>query len=160
MFKSIYKIFNPHIHNPKLIAVNDTYTLTYTDTSEVISWSMRYYTCECGERTATATHDGRRGPYHVVEHSGVDAAIKNWVECGVVPSKSYDPATSSYFIKPQADENKNIDPLVNLNKTIQELCVMMNVIKRDHGIESKYPKLNKQQTTTTGCLTNTKCSRT
>lgn len=140
MFKSIYKILNPHRHDFKLIAVNDDYHTTFSDTKGKVQWSMRYYRCSCGERRGTKSNDYR---YTTLTHSGVDAAIKNWVECGVVPPKSYNPADGAYYIKPEEDENKNIDPLVNLNKTVQDLCVMLNVIKRDYDIESKYPNLKK-----------------
>lgn len=140
MFKSLHKFFNPHIHNHKLIAVNDEYSTTFTDTSRVVKWSMRYYKCECGKRTATATHDYKYTPYSL-EHSGVDAAVKNWIESGVVPKNSYNPADKAGYIKPADTDEKEVDPLVNLNKTVQDLCAMMNVIKRDYDLEKKYPRL-------------------
>lgn len=140
MIKSLYKFFNPHIHKHKLIAVNDEYTNTFTDTSRVVKWSMRYYKCECGKRTATATNDYAHAIIKIT-HSGVDAAVKNWIDSGVVPINSYDPADHPGLRKPVNVDEKEIDPLVNLNKTVQDLCAMMNVIKRDYDLEKKYPRL-------------------
>lgn len=140
MFNKIYKILNPHRHSFKLIAVNDEYHTTFTDSTRKVAWSMRYYKCDCGFRMGKKTNDYK---YTELTHSGVDTAIKNWVDCGVVPPKSYNPADGAYFIKPEEDQQKNVDPLVNLNKTVQDLCVMLNVIKRDYDIEDKYPNLKK-----------------
>lgn len=140
MFKSLQKILNQHVHDPKLIAVNDEYTNTFTDTSRVVKWSMRYYKCECGKRTATATNDYSYAAYPIT-HSGVDAAVKNWIDSGVVPKNSYDPADTAGYIKPADVDEKEVDPLVNLNKTVQDLCAMMNVIKRDYDLEKQYPRL-------------------
>jgi hypothetical protein len=140
MFNAIHKYFNPHRHSYKLIAINDEYTTTFTDSKRKISWSMRYYQCSCGKRITKVTNDY---PYGDQKHSGVDAAVKNWDDCGVVPQKSYNPADNSYFVKPIPEEKEKIDPLVNLDKTVQDLCAMMNVIKRDYDLEGKYPKLKK-----------------
>lgn len=138
MFKIFHKYLNPHVHDYKLIAVNDEYNNTFPDKSRV-TWSMRYYKCECGKRTATATND--YSSTYRLTHRGVDAAVKNWIDSGVVPQKSYDPANAAGFIKPADDDEKEMHPLVNLNKTVQDLCAMMNVIKRDYDLEKKYPRL-------------------
>jgi hypothetical protein len=98
---------------------------------------MRYYKCACGKRTATATKDYSG---HIA-HSGVATAVKNWIEAGVVPVKSYDPANANGYIKPADDDEKEIHPFANLNKTVQDLCAMMIVIKRDYDLEKKYPRL-------------------
>jgi hypothetical protein len=37
--------------------------------------------------------------------------------------------------------NMEKDPLMQLNKTVEELCNMMGVIKRDYDLEKKYTKL-------------------
>lgn len=142
MFKSFHKLLNPHVHNPKLIAVNDEYTTNFSDSTRVVKWSMRYYKCDCGKRTVATSHDYKYSAYDLT-HSGVDAAVKNWIDSGVVPYNSYDPANRSGYIKPVDIDEKEIDPLVNLNKTVQDLCAMLNVIKRDYDIESKYPNLKK-----------------
>ncbi len=140
MFKTVYKWLNPHRHNYKLIAVNDEYHTTFSDSKRRVDWTMRFYQCSCGHRMAKKSNDCK---YLTLTHSGVDAAITNWIDCGVVPQKSYNPADNSYFVKPNPEENEKIDPIVNLDKTVQDLCAMMNVIKRDYDLESKYPKLKK-----------------
>lgn len=140
MFKIFHKYLNPHVHNHKLIAVNDEYTTNFTDISRTVKWSMRYYKCECGKRTVTTTNDYSSSNYRLT-HSGVDAAVKNWIDAGVVPHNSYDPANAKGYIKPADDDEKEMHPLVNLNKTVQDLCAMMNVIKRDYDLEKKYPRL-------------------
>jgi len=141
MFNSVYKWLHPHRHNYKLVAVNDEYQTTFTDTKRKVVWTMRFYQCEgCGNRIAKRFNDYT---YAKLEHSGVDAAITNWIDCGVVPQNSYNPADNSYYVKPNHEENEKIDPLVNLNKTVQDLCAMMNVIKRDYDLEGKYPTLKK-----------------
>lgn len=139
MFKSVYKLLNPHRHNYKLVAVNDQYTTTFTDTKRKVTWSMRFYQCSCGRRNSKVTHDYAYADY--LKHSGVDAAVQTWEEAGVVPKSSYDPVTNSYFVKPTSTEDEKVDPLTNLNKTVQDLCAMMNVVKRDYDLEKKYPKL-------------------
>ncbi len=140
MFNAVYKFFHPHHHKYELVAVNDEYTTSFTDSGRKASWTMRYYKCSCGKRITKTSNDY---PYAALKHSGIDDAVKNWEDCGVVPQKSYNPADNSYYVKPIPEENEKIDPLVNLNKTVQDLCVMMNVIKRDYELEKQYPKLKK-----------------
>ncbi len=133
----MFKIFKPrHEHNWELVAVNDKYNTTYTDTKETKHWQMRFYKCNRGERKFS---DDRSSKY--ISHEGMDKARANWIEAGVVPVNSYHPTDSTNYIKIDDIPKEQLDPLEQLNKTVEELCLTMNVIKRDFDLEKKYPKL-------------------
>lgn len=129
-------LFKPrHSHKWEIVACNDKYSTSYTDTGKAVHWNQRFYKCNCGARK----HEDNRPEF--VSHAGISTAKKNWIDAGVVPSGSYDPSdASSGFIK--IDGNEKIqDPLEKLNKSMEDLCAMMQVIKRDFELEKKYPKL-------------------
>lgn len=133
----MFKLFkHRHTHNWELVAVNDKYHSSYTDTKRTQYWEMRFYKCNCGKRKF---EDNRPGTY--VHHSGMEKSKANWIDAGVVPVDSYHPDQSQYYIKIDDTPKEQLDPLVQLNKTVEELCAMMSVIKRDYDIEKKYPKL-------------------
>lgn len=140
MFENIYKLFIRHKHQYTLVAVNDDYTTTFSDQKTIVKWHMRYYHCEgCGQRAAEKTHD-----YHFkfVHHAGVEAAVKNWIDSGVVPVNSYDPVNKVGYVKMAVNnEVDKANPVAELNNLMQDMCDMLCVINRDFDIESKYPKL-------------------
>ena len=133
----MFKIFKlKHKHNWELVAVNDKFHITYNDTGKTKYWSMRFYKCACGERKYS---DFRNSSLHI--HEGMDKARDNWIDAGVVPTDSYHPADSKHYVKIDDTPKEQLDPLEQLNKTVEELCLTMNVIKRDFDLEKKYPKL-------------------
>ena len=130
----MFKIFKlKHEHNWELVAVNDKYHTTYSDTNETKYWQMRFYKCNCGKRKFSDNT-------HIV-HEGIDKARANWIDAGVVPVDSYHPTESTNYVKIDDTPKEQLDPLEQLNKTVEELCLMMNVIKRDFDLEKQYPKL-------------------
>ena len=91
----MFNIFKPkHEHDWELVAVNDKYYTTYTDTGKTKYWSMRFYRCACGERKYS---DDRTSSYYV--HEGMDKVKANWIDTGVVPLNSYHPSQSQYYVK-------------------------------------------------------------
>ena len=96
---------------------------------------MRFYKCDCGERKFS---DDR---HTYISHEGMDKARANWIDAGVVPQDSYHPSQSQYYVKIDDIPKEQLDPLEQLNKAVEELCLTMNVIKRDFDLEKKYPKL-------------------
>lgn len=133
----MFKLFKPtHTHNWELIAVNDTYHTSYTDTNRVQYWQMRFYKCACGKRKYD---DDRPGTY--VTHSGMEKSKANWIDAGVVPLDSYHPNESKHYIKIDDTPKEQLDPLEQLTQTVENLCAMMSVIKQDYNLEKKYPKL-------------------
>jgi hypothetical protein len=133
----MFKIFKlKHEHNWELVAVNDKYHTTYSDTNETKYWQMRFYKCNCGKRKFS---DNR--PYTHIVHEGIGKARANWIDAGVVPVDSYHPTESTNYVKIDDTPKEQLDPLEQLNKTVEELCLMMNVIKRDFDLEKQYPKL-------------------
>ena len=133
----MFNIFKPrHRHEWELVACNDEYCTQYTDSNKTVNWNMRFYKCNCGARK----HEDNRPEY--ISHKGMELAKKNWIDAGVVPVQSYDPRdNNSGYIKIDGVDEKEKDPLVQLNKTVEDLCAMMVVIKRDYNLEKKYPKL-------------------
>lgn len=124
-----------HEHDWELVAVNDKFHTTFNDTGKTKYWSMRFYKCACGERKYS---DDKTNFY---THEGMDKCKSNWIDVGVVPLDSYHPADSKHFVKIDDTPKEQLDPLEQLNKTVEELCLTMLVIKRDFDLESKYPDL-------------------
>lgn len=136
MLTGFKKWLLPHQHNWKLVACNDKYTTTYTDANYTKTWSMRFYECECGSRKVDEKSNGC--------HAGVTAAVKNWIDIARVPSSSFHPdQDGSGYTKVSKVKDEDIDPLNQLNATVEQLCKMMQVIKRDVELEKKYPALKK-----------------
>lgn len=132
------KLFNRkprHTHDWELVAVNDKYHTKYTDTGETVYWQMRFYKCSCGERKAG---DNRSD----ITHAGMQEAKKNWIESGVVPTKSYHPTENTNYVKIDDLERKEIDPVLEYQRTLEELVNSLGVvINRDFDMETRYPKL-------------------
>jgi hypothetical protein len=134
----MFNIFKPkHEHDWELVAVNDKYNTTYTDTKETKYWSMRFYKCACGERKYS---DDRNSSYDV--HEGIDKAKANWIDAGVVPVNSYDPTESTNYVKIDDIEREKLDPVLQYQKTLDEISKSLKVVlNRDFDLETKYPKL-------------------
>jgi len=134
------KLFNrtpKHEHDWELVAVNDKYHTNYTDVGETKYWQVRFYRCSCGERRVS---DNYTVSYS--KHAGLDEAKKNWIDSGVVPTKSYDPADNKNFVKIDDIERKELDPVLEYQKTLDELVKSLGVvINRDFDLEARYPKL-------------------
>jgi hypothetical protein len=133
------KIFKSrHEHNWQLVAVNDKYHTTYTDTKETKHWQMRFYKCNCGERKFS---DNRPSHTYIV-HEGMDKAQANWIDAGVVPVNSYDPTESTNYVKIDDIEREKLDPVLQYQKTLDEISKSLKVVlNRDFDLETKYPKL-------------------
>lgn len=135
MFK-LFRRKNRHKHKWELVAVNDNYNTHYTDINKTQYWQMRFYQCNCGARGFTDNRDKN------VKHKGMDEAKKNWVEVGVVPKNSYHPTEDKNNIKIDDIERKKIDPVLQYQKTLQDLADSLGVvINRDFDLEARYPKL-------------------
>ena len=136
----MFKLFkrNPiHQHDWELVAVNDKYHTTYTDTGEIKYWQVRFYRCDCGERKVSDDYTVRYS-----KHSGLDEAKKNWIDSGVVPTKSYHPSENTNYVKIDDIERKELDPVLEYQKTLDELVKSLGVvINRDFDLEARYPKL-------------------
>jgi hypothetical protein len=133
----MFKIFKPaHEHKWKLVACNDSYHTHYTDTNKKVYWKQRYYKCDCGARK----HEDDRPSKNTV-HEGLEAAKKNWIDAGVVPSNSYYPDEKNGFIKIDSLPDEKVDPIEKLNRNLEDLARVVNCIKRDYDLEAKYPKL-------------------
>lgn len=138
--KKMFKLFNcklRHAHDWELVAVNDMYYTNYTDTGKTKHWQMRFYKCSCGERRAG---DNRTNTYST--HAGMQEAKNNWIDAGVVPTKSYHPTENTSYVKIDDLERKELDPVLAYQKTMEELVNSLGVvINRDFDLESRYPKL-------------------
>lgn len=126
-----------HRHSNQLIAVNDNYHTEFTNSNRKEYHQMRFYQCSCGRRQFTTDKD------KYSTHSGIEKARANWMDAGVVPTGSYHPETSQHYVKPNQSDIEQVDPLVKLTSTVADLCDMMQMIRRDHNLEAKYPKLKK-----------------
>ena len=136
MFK-LFKRTPKHEHDWELVAVNDTYRTTYSDTGETEYWQMRFYKCSCGDRKY---EDNNTCKY--ATHEGMEKAKKNWIDTGVVPTKSYHPAKSTNYVKIDDIEREKLDPVLEYQKTLNELVKSLGVvINRDFDLEARYPKL-------------------
>lgn len=136
----MFKLFNRkprHTHNFELVAVNNKYYTNYTDTGITKYWQMRFYKCSCGERTAS---DNRTNTFNT--HPAMEEAKKNWIDAGVVPTKSSHPTENKNFVKIDDLERKELDPVLAYQKTLDDLVKSLGVvINRDFDLESQYPKL-------------------
>jgi hypothetical protein len=134
---NIFKSKSKHEHDWELVAVNDQFHTTYTDTNETKYWEMRFYKCACGERKFS---DNR--PHKHVTHQGMEKSKDNWIDAGVVPKNSYDPRQSQNYIKIDDIEREKLDPVLEYQRTLNELVKSLGVvINRDFDLESRYPKL-------------------
>ena len=125
-----------HQHDWELVAVNDKYHTNYTDTGKTEYWQIRFYRCECGARRATDNYKGYS------PHAGMQDAKKNWIESGVVPTKSYHPSGNTNYVKIDDIEREQLDPVLEYQKTLNELVNSLGVvINRDFNLEAQYPKL-------------------
>ena len=123
----------------EVIAVNDKYTTTYTDTGKKLNHNMRFYRCvSCGGRffwTNLSKYE---------THRGIDEARRNWLEAGVVPHTSVDPREDRAYKKPDEDLEEELSPVLQYQKTLEEISKTLGVvIVRDFDLESKYPRLKK-----------------
>ena len=136
--KFITRLFAPrHEHDWELVAVNDKYHTTYTDTKETRYWQMRFYKCNCGERKF---NDNR--PHIHINHEGIDKARVNWIDAGVVPKESYHPSQHQHYVKIDDIEREKLDPILQYQKSLDEISKSLKVvINRDFDLETKYPKL-------------------
>jgi hypothetical protein len=138
MFKSTFKSTPKtlvHVHNWKLVACNDEYNTTFTDTKEKKHWRQRFYKCSCGVRK----HEDNRQPHH--KHEGVDQARQNWIDAGVIPGKSYFPGESNGFYKPTDAEVKELTPLTKYQNTLEDIQEALMLVTRNVDLEEKYPEL-------------------
>ena len=135
----MFKIFKPrHEHDWELVAVNDKYHTTYSDTNETKYWQMRFYKCNCGERKFS----DNRPPHTYIVHEGMDKARANWIDAGVVPLNSYHPSQNQHYVKIDDIEREKLDPVLQYQKTLDEISKSLKVvINRDFDLEIKYPKL-------------------
>src|SRR6056297_3661644 len=114
----MFKLFNrtpKHEHDWKLVALNDSYHTTYKDTGEIKHWYQRFYECSCGARK----HSDNREKYQ--KHEGIDQARDNWIDAGVVPTKSYHPSENTNYVKIEDIERKQLDPVLEYQKTLQDM---------------------------------------
>ena len=131
------KIFKPkHTHDWELVACNDEYHTTYTDTNKTVNWQQRFYKCRCGSRKH---EDNRTSKYET--HKGLEAAKKNWVDAGVVPNNSYYPGNQNGYVKVDDVPQDALDPIEKLNSNLEDIARTIFAIKRDYDLEAKYPKL-------------------
>jgi len=134
--RKLFKRTPKHEHDWELVAVNDKYHTNYSDTGKTEYWQIRFYRCDCGVRRATDNYKGY-GP-----HAGMQDAKKNWVEAGVVPTKSYHPSENTNYVKIDDIEREQLDPVLEYQKTLNELVNSLGVvINRDFDLEARYPKL-------------------
>jgi hypothetical protein len=142
----MFKLFNSskpstpvqpqHEHDWELVAVNDKYHTTYTDTNKTKHWQMRFYKCDCGERKFS---DDRTHTYIV--HEGIDKARANWIDAGVVPQDSYHPSQSQYYVKIDDADRKALDPLTKYQQTLEDIQSTLLLVTRNIDLEEKYPEL-------------------
>jgi hypothetical protein len=129
------KIF--HKHEWELVATNDSYHTTYTDTGKTKHWEMRFYKCTgCNARRYS---DNYNNSYL---HTGMQKAKQNWLDTGVVPKNSTHPKNSSEYTSITDVEREQIDPVLAYQKTLEDMQKSLSVvINRDFDMEAKYPKL-------------------
>ncbi len=134
----MFKLFKPkHEHDWELVACNDEYHTTYTDTKKTVYWQMRFYKCDCGERKFS---DNR--PHIHINHEGMDKARANWIDAGVVPTNSYHPSQSQHYVKIDDLEREKLDPVLAYQRTLDEISKSLKVVlNRNFDLESKYPDL-------------------
>jgi hypothetical protein len=132
----MFKLFKPkHEHDWELVAVNDKYYTTYTDTKQNKYWSMRFYKCNCGERKYSDDKN-----YYTLDC--MDKAKDNWIDAGVVPQNSYHPSQSQHYVKIDDLEREKLDPVLAYQRTLDEISKSLRVvINRNFDLESKYPDL-------------------
>ena len=134
--RKLFKRTPKHQHDWKLVALNDSYHTTYKDTGEIKHWYQRFYECSCGARK----HSDNREKYQ--KHEGIDQARDNWIDAGVVPTKSYHPSENTNYVKIEDIERKQLDPVLEYQKTLQDMVDSLGVvINRDFDLEARYPKL-------------------
>jgi len=132
----MFKRFKRHKHDWELVAVNDQFHIEWTDRATKEYIQQRFYRCSCGARKHTDTVPD------FTTHRGISSAKKNWVETGVVPKNSYHPTDNTYFVKIDDIERKQLDPVLEYQKTLDELVQSLGVvINRDFDLETRYPKL-------------------
>jgi hypothetical protein len=132
----MFNLFKPrHEHDWELVACNDEYHTTYTDTKKTVNWKQRFYKCSCGDRK----HEDNRTQYQL--HEGIDAAKKNWIDAGVVPKGSYYPDNSNGYVKPSDEERKALDPLTKYQQTLEDIQATLLLVTRNIELEEKYPEL-------------------
>jgi hypothetical protein len=86
--KTIGCFFNKHEN--VLVAVNNEYHTSYTDSDHKKYHTMRFYECKnCGHRSFHTNYDNKHN-----RHSGIDSAKMNWIDVRTVPRDSYDPRTA------------------------------------------------------------------
>jgi len=136
MFKLFKRNFI-HKHDWELVAVNDKYHTTYTDTGKTEYWQMRFYKCSCGDRKYENNYASK-----YTTHEGMEKAKKNWIDIGVVPTKSYHPADDTNYVKIDEIEREKLDPVLEYQRTLQDMVDSLGVvINRDFDLEVKYPEL-------------------
>lgn len=134
MFKKFF-----HRCKDELVAVNDNYHTSYTDTGKKEYHQMRFYRCDCGKRSFKTDY---QHPYN--DHKGINKAKKNWIDTGVVPEKSYHPSKSKHYVQIDDLEKEKLDPIVAYQKNLEDIAKSLSVIiNRDFNLESKYPELKK-----------------
>lgn len=123
-----------HRCKPELVAVNDEYHTTYSDSGKKVYHQMRFYRCECGRKTFEANNN------HT--HRGIDECKKNWKEAGVVPKNSYHPTENTQYVKIDDLDREELDPVLAYQKTLEDIQKSLKVVlNRDFNLEAKYPKL-------------------
>jgi hypothetical protein len=133
----MFNLFKPrHEHDWELVACNDEYHTTYTDTKKTVYWQMRFYKCDCGERKFS---DNR--PHIHINHEGMDKARANWIDASVVPANSYYPDNSKGYVKPSDEERKALDPLTKYQQTLEDIQATLLLVTRNIELEEKYPEL-------------------
>jgi hypothetical protein len=126
-----------HRCSPELVAVNDEYHTTYTDSNRTVHHQMRFYRCSCGKRSFKSDYKSNYS-----KHEGIEKAKQNWIDTGVVPGKSYHPSKSQYYVKIDDLEREKVDPLLAYQQTLADIQKSLGVVlNRDFNLESKYPKL-------------------
>lgn len=139
MFDVLFKSKTPqklaHIHNWELVACNDEYCTTYTDTTKKVYWKQRFYKCNCGARK----HEDNRESWQT--HEGIEQAKKNWIDAGVVPGKSYFPSPAQGYVKPPEPEAAAVTPLTKYQQTLEDIQATLLLVTRNIDLEEKYPEL-------------------
>lgn len=128
-----------HQCDPELVAVNDQYHTTYTDTKKTEYHQMRFYRCACGKRSFKTDYQ-----FEYTKHSGIEKAKQNWLDTGVVPEKSYHPSKSKHYVQIDDLEKEKLDPITEYKNVLEELNKTLAItLNRDFNLESKYPALKK-----------------
>ena len=128
-----------HTCKPELVALNDEYHTTYSDTGNKKYHQMRFYRCSCGKRSFKTDYE-----FKYSKHAGIEQAKQNWLDTGVVPGKSYHPAESNYYVKIDDLAREKLDPILAYQQTLDDIQKSLKVIiNRDFILEDKYPELKK-----------------